>query len=283
VSTIADLVADTRQRLSSSLTDELNTLASDYTPGDSTVTLSFDPRALGPGMAMSCGENVWYVVAVNTAAKQATVIDNIDGSPAVAKTAGEIVRLNPRVTDWAIFTQIRDQIAHMASPAAGLGIIDWWIDVANYDTNAYVPPTGIVPDRIIAAWGKYGDQWFRIKRFAWEIGAVHVYDEYPYTAYTFVYKDSFVLPTALTDDPMVTCGLSSTMLDIPVLGAAGMLLLSQESKRAQTSAQGDTRRPTEVMPGSNMGIGREFLRMRDQRIQDEYGRAQNIQPTAMGA
>lgn len=283
MTTYKDMVADVRSRLSASLGDELNTLAAPYTPGDTTITLTMDPQRLAPGMRVSCGLNVWYVTSVNSALKQATIIAGIDGAPSQAAASGDLVRINPRVTDHAIFTAIQDQVRHMSSPSVGLGVIDFWIDLANYTTNLYEPPTGIVPDRISGAFGKYGDEWYPVKRYAWELGAVHVYDETPFVSYTFLYRDAFDVPTSLTQDPEADTKMSSTMLDIPVLGATGMLLLSEENRRSQVSAQGDTRRPTEVQAGSNMGAGREMLRMRDQRINDEYTRSLHIAPIGGGA
>lgn len=275
MSTFADLVADVRERLSSSLTDELNTLAVPYTAGSDQVSLTYDARNLAPGMLLSCGTNTWYVLAWNNATKTATVIPGIDASTSIAQSTGAIVRVAPRFTDWAIFKALRDQLASMGTSENGLGIISFWVDLADYDSNLYEPPVGVVPQRIRAAYGKSGAQWYPLRRYSWEIGAVHVYDEGSYNELMFVYQDNFNLPSLLTEDPVADAGLSDTMLDIPVLGAAALLLMSKESQRNQINAQGDTRRAAEVMAGANIGTAREWLRLRDQRIADEYSRAVN--------
>lgn len=283
MTTYADLVADVRERLSSSLTDELNTLATPYTPGDASITLSYDARKMAPGTVLTCGTNTWYVLSWNNATMTAQILAGIDGAPSLAAAAGDVVRIGPRFTDWSIFKNIRDQIAAMGTSENGLGILNFWVDLANYDTNLYVPPAGVVPQRIRAAYGKSGTHWYPVRRWSWEVGAIHVYDESSFAEFTFVYQDDFTLPTLLTQDPVADSGLSSTMLDIPVLGAAAMLMLGKESQRNQIAAQGDTRRAAEVTAGANIGTAREWLRMRDQRIADEYSRMVNASSIIGGA
>lgn len=275
MTTMADLVADVRTRLSGTFTDEMNTLGAEYTPGDTQITLSYD-TLLTPGAIVSCGENTWYVLAVDqTNAKTVTIIPAYDGGPDLAKAAGSVVRLKPRFTDWSIFTQLRDQIMLMSSPSVGLGRFDFWMDYGLSTTNQYSPPDGVTPARIKAVYGSDGTRWWPVHGFQLQLGSVRVWDD-RWVQYCFVYTEPFKEPTAFSDDIHTGLGLSEGMDDIPVLGAAGMLMLTQENRRNQLSAQGDARRSNEVQPGTNMGSGREMLRMRDQRIQQEYGRQINL-------
>jgi hypothetical protein len=232
---------------------------------------------------VTCGTNTWYVLSYNAATNTATILPQIDGAPAVAAASGSIVRLGPRFTDWAIFKNIRDQIAAMGTSEHGLGILNFWVDLANYDTDLYVPPAGVVPQRIRAVYGHSGLKWYPVRRWSWDIGAVHIMEDSTFSEFTFVYQDNFNLPSLLTEDPIADTGLSDTMLDIPVLGAAAMLMLGKEAQRNQIAAQGDTRRAGEVTAGANIGTAREWLRMRDSRIADEYSRLVNASSANWGA
>lgn len=271
MTTIADLVNDVRSRLSGTFTDELNVLGGDYNAGSGSVTLTYDTQ-FTVGSILSCEENTWYVVAVDSsAARTVRVIPSYDGGPDMDKTAGKIVRVKPRVTDWAAFTQIRDQILLMSSPVNGLGIVDFWMDYGLTQSGMFPPPTGVVPQKIRAVYGWDGQRWWPVTQYDYQVGAVRVWDD-RFLQYCFIYTAPFVEPTAFAQNVIDDIGLSEGMIDIPVLGAAGMLLLTQENRRNQLGAQGDPRRAQEVQAGSNMGAGREMLRMRDQRIGQEYGR-----------
>jgi hypothetical protein len=163
----------------------------------------------------------------------------------------------------------------MSAPTNGLGILDYWVDVASADgSGQYPPPDGIIPARVRAAYGWDGYKWWPISRWQYQLGSVRVWED-RFGGYCFVYSAPFVLPTAFDDDVVTDLGLTETMLDIPVLGAAAMLASGFESRRANLGAQGDTRRANEVQAGANLGMAREWIRMRDERIADEYGRLLN--------
>ena len=276
MTTIADLVRDTRSRLSGTFSDELNVIDTvGYTPGSGTVTLKYAAN-LSNGTVLCCEENTWYVVGGDTGGLTYQVIPSYDGGPDLAKAAGAIVRIKPRVTDWAIFTHIRDQVMLMSSPTHGLGIINFWADMTGLSTsNQYEPPTDIIPARVHAVYGYDGQKWWPVTSFSYELGSVRVYDD-RFSGYIFVYSMPFFEVTGFAQDAINDIGLSEAMLDIPPLGATGMILHTMESRRQQLGAQGDPRRSAEVQAGSNMGAAREFLRLRDQRIYDEQRRAINV-------
>lgn len=45
-----------------SLTDEINTLAAPYTPGQGQITLTYEPRGLAAGALISCGLNTFKIL-----------------------------------------------------------------------------------------------------------------------------------------------------------------------------------------------------------------------------
>jgi hypothetical protein len=275
MTTIADLVKDTRSRLSGTFSDELNTLAVPYVAGSGEIQFTYAAN-VSVGSVVSCEENTWYVVAGNTGGTTYQVIPSYDGGPDVDKAALSVVRLRPRATDWAILTAIRDQVMLMSSPSKGLGQINFWADQGGLTTTGqYEPPDGIVPARVHEVFGYDGQKWWRVNQFDYSLGSVRVYDD-RWVGYMFVYSMPFGAVTGMAQDTATDIGLNDAMLDIPCLGAAGMVLYTSESRRGQLSAQGDPRRAADVQSGANMSAAREFMRLRDSRISDEQGRAVNV-------
>jgi hypothetical protein len=87
----------------------------------------------------------------------------------------------------------------------------------------------------------------------------------------FIFATGFVTPTRLEDD-LVACGVTDNLSDIPILGAASMLALSNEGRRVQPLSQGDSRIAAEVGLGSNIGVSRELARRQAERISEESSR-----------
>src|SRR5690606_38112612 len=63
----------------------------------------------------------------------------------------------------------------------------------------------------------------------------------------FVASVKIIPPTDFDSHMIEDCGLTETMLDIPPLGAASILMNGQEARRVHMEAQGDPRR-AEIVP-----------------------------------
>jgi hypothetical protein len=90
------------------------------------------------------------------------------------------------------------------------------------------------------------------------------------------YKSMFTPFTNLNDDATLVAGLSSTMYDLPPLGAMVALVAPREVKRNQIDSAPDDRRATEVPPGSVMNSVRGVMNLRAQRINAEASRLQQL-------
>lgn len=279
-----------------SLTDEINTLAAPYTPGQGQITLTYEPRGLAAGALISCGLNTFYVLAVDTSTKIATVLASYEGGPDAAAAAGDVVVVRPRVTNYMVWQEILSTIDLMSAPSNGLYKVASFVTTVDPVWQTYPVPveaaamTGVLgvryrlpgsPDRFIDVRG-------------WRLQSQDVTALFPTgkvvkvnadvpggTDLQVIYKAPFTLPTATTDTLEVTCGLASTMTDIPTIGAAGTLMLGQEARRQQVGSQTDPRRSEEVMSGGNLGVARSYLALRDQRIRDEFSRLVALNPDSL--
>ena len=96
------------------------------------------------------------------------------------------------------------------------------------------------------------------------------------------YKQQFSPFVNLTDDATTVAGLSSTMYDLPPLGAMVALVAPREVKRNQIEAEPDSRRGTEVPPGAVMNSVAQVLALRQRRINAEATRLQALYGQQIG-
>ena len=277
-----DLIAATRRMTYGSMADQLNFLAAEYPMGDAELTMSMDVTNITPGMVLSSGLNVWYVIGVDAVAKKATVYAGYDNSHNDPLPVGSPVMIRPRVTDWLLFTYVSDTIKAISSPQHGLYRQASW-DEPNTDVvwGTYAIPveaqnmTDLI--RVQARYIMTPDLWTDIplQYVEWqpENQIVRVKGSLPMgTPLRFDYKAPFLAPSGLDDDVEVDLGIPESMHDIPALGAAARLLRTTESRRSQIHNQGDPRRATEVPPGANSASASDLSREFRQRIADEQTR-----------
>lgn len=288
MTTIQDLVADTRRMTYGSMADQLNFLSAEYLAGDGELTFVMDVTNITPGMVLSSGLNVWYVIGVDAVAKKATVYASYDNSHSDPLPVGSPVMIRPRVTDWVLFTYVNDVISALSSPTYGLYRQGSWED----PNTSSVWGTYTIPDealnamnliRVQAQYWQETDLWVDIDMnyVDWqpERGIVRLKSYVPNgTPLKFDYKAPFVEATSLTDDPEVDCGLAASMLDLPALGATVRLLRTTESRRVQIHNQSDPRRAGEVTPGANSSAANDLAREFRQRVADEQSRLVNRNP-----
>jgi hypothetical protein len=282
-----DLVADTRRMVYGSMADQLNFLSAEALAGATTLEFVMDVTPITPGMILSSGLNVYYVISVDQNTKTVTVYPSYDNSLAEALPVGSPVMIRPRVTDWLLFNNLNDSIRQMSSPTMGLYQERYWEATTDSVWQTYEVPEEAanmvdllrVSVKVPTSTDLWADLPPNSARWQFGAGVVRI------TSYgmistdlRFYYKAPFVEATSLTDDVEVDLGLGATMTDIPPLGAAARLLITTESRRAQTHNQSDPRRATEVQPGQNTGAARDLDRAYRQRIGDEYVRLLNRNP-----
>jgi hypothetical protein len=288
---MSDLIADTRRMAYGSMNDQINLIDADAAAGSTTIVLELSVTGITPGMVLSSGLNVWYVKGVSPNDNNVFVIPGYDNSPQNAVSAGDMVFIKPRMTDWYAFGVLNDEIRSLSSPTAGLYKIGFWtvnsdstyqtydIPLANRDLMSLVRVRYRIPGT--------PDQWVDLPTVSWRWQAdqnrIQLLRNVPSsTEVQFVYKAPFSVATALDDDIVEDCGLAETMVDIPVLGAASMLLRTTENRRNQITVQGDSRRSDEVVSGGNSSAADGMARMYRDRVNQEYIRLTSRTPIFKG-
>lgn len=272
-----DAIAQVRSYMTGSLVDELTVLAEPYDPAtDSEIVLRYPKKAVGSGSTICVGLNTCIVVGNSTDGTTLQVMAGVDGGPQVRCSAGEFVRVKPQFTSWAVYRELANEIQNLS--ASGLYFVDI-LETATIDrvSGMYQIPTradGLLPYRLLKAEYQIAGTsiWQRIAEAEYQTATsmVRVFCDAPgVIAYRFHMAYPFgALNNDLSQD-LTTIGVYDRIQNIPLLGAASTMALGWEGRRNQPSAQGDTRRPTEVQVGSNTGLSRMFASRQQAEITNE--------------
>lgn len=284
MTTMRDMVADARRMAYGSLHDQINLIAAPAAAGARTITVQLDVTGITYGMTLSSGLNVWYVTDVDATTNSISVIPGYDNAPLEAVATDDFLFIKPRVTDWFVFNAINEEIVKMSSPDAGLYKIGSWAVAVDPTYQTYEIPA-LIDDVLIGLLRvRYRvpgttDVWMDIPSKSYRVqinegtSYIRMLRNIPSgTDIEFLYKAQFTKAATLDDDPVVDCGLTETMLDIPPLGALSSLLRATDSRRNQVQQQGDARRAGEVSSGSNLATMQTVDREYRARIQQEYAR-----------
>lgn len=286
MTTMRDMIADTRRMAYGSLHDQINLVAQPYTAGDTSLVLDMDVSNITPGMALSGDLNVWYVKGTDVSTKTVYVIPGFDNSPKKNMAEGDFVFIKPRVTDWFMFETMNQEILRLSTPEHGLYQIASWTAPVDPTWQTYEIPSTAFSDMIGMLRVRYRapgtpDTWIDIPEKSYRIqfnvdsgsSYVRLLRHIPSgTDVQFLYKGKFNQASNLDDNVNEVCGLSETMVDIPTLGCLATLLRTTESRRNQVQQQGDARRAQEVGGGYNMQIAQMVEKDHQMRIWEEAAR-----------
>ena len=235
---------------------------------------------------LTCGLNTWYVLEVGSDNKSVVVSPSYDGGPDLPASSGDIVRIRPRVTNWAIFREINSEILSMSSPLNGL----FWtktlgVEGTDWRNGTYDVPLveGVPPDEV--PWGdpiRVATARYRMPGVdAWMLSGEAVYQADKRVVRIAVQPPSGTTSEVIMAMPFTTFadlddvadhGLNDFTQDIPCLGAAASLVMSFEGRRIQPMSQGDSRRAEEVSVGSGANLARQWRTAQRQAIDAEYAR-----------
>lgn len=284
MTTMRDMIADTRRMAYGSLNDQINLVAQPYTAGDTTLVLDMDVTGITAGMTLSSDLNVWYVKGTEPATNSVFVIPGFDNSPQKNVAVNEFVYIKPRVTDWYMFETMNQEILRLSTPEHGLYQIASWTAQVDPTWQTYEIPTEAYENMVGMLRVRYrvpgsSDVWMDVPEKSYRIqfnagtSYVRLLRNIPSgTDIEFLYKATFQQAENLSDNVNTVCGLSATMVDIPTLGCLATLLRTTESRRNQVQQQGDARRAGEVTGGSNMAIAQLVEKDHQMRIWEEAAR-----------
>ena len=285
MTTMRDLISDTRRMAYGSLGDQINLVAQPYTANDTVLYLDMDVSNITQGMMLSGDLNVWYVKGTDIASRSVMVIPGYDNSPKKNMSVGDFVFIKPRVSDWFMFETMNQEILRLSTPEHGLYQIASWETQVDPTWQTYPIPSeafdmiGLLRVRYRVPGSQ--DVWLDVPEKAYRVqintssgdSYIRMLRNIPSgTDVQFLYKAPFHQASELDDSVNDVCGLSPTMVDIPTLGCLATLLRTTESRRGQVQQQGDARRAQEVGGGSNLQIAARIEKDHQMRIWEEAAR-----------
>lgn len=295
--TIADCVIHTKRLLNSNTRTERDSVAntgSGGTPSDALTTsstslkLTHKTDGIRAGSYISVGDGTnpaetMYVHSRN--GEFCTVARGVDGSAGYAWSQGTVIEVEPRFTEFQILEAVRDAIR--ALPNNLYAVSNTSVEFAKTDTQAVtssdIATTGFyhlisatrtarnAEDRLLnfnVSVQRHTDGTFKIVRQEGIEKAVTAYIRY---AHPFV-TTTLNMSTRLDDD----IKMEDSMRDIPALGAASALVLSEESLRLDLHSQGDSRSEGAVAAGDRTRYSLMLQAQYDRRISEEARRLMSL-------
>jgi hypothetical protein len=296
MSTIGDAVTRTKRLLNSNTRTELDAIHTAITASSDTIRLKYQTDGIRAGSYISVGDNTqgyetMYVYARN--GEYATVQRGADGSAALAFTADiddanvvdTTIEVEPRFSGFQILEAVRDSIRALPDNLYGTSTITTSVSsttdkAINYDFST----TGFLYVLQALRTPRAGeDRWLRVNVKVYKnsnttdfpSGYALVIQEPLEKAVTLqlTYAHPFVTGTLNLNTLLEsTIKMSDSMQDIPSLGAAASLVLSEESTRLDLHAAGDSRSDAAVAAGDRARYSLVLQAQYDRRISQEARR-----------
>lgn len=295
MTTAAALVEKTKGYVLRGHRTGLNKLAAGVSANATTLTFSYELEGIKPGSRLSVGLEHYYVWSVVEATKTATVQPGMEGSTSASHNSGDIVTVDPVVSDFEVLQAINDDLADLSTPENGMfrvRTVDLTFSASQvgYDLTGVTDLIDVIELRYQAS-GPY-KEWPVVGKWALSRDmatsefasglALFVHDDVePGRTMRLRYRAPYGTLAALSDTVETATGLQATALDIPPLGAAAKLIGFMEAKRNFTSSQGQPRRAQEVRAGDVARSATPDLSYREQRIRHEAGRLAAMYPVRL--
>lgn len=278
--TVDTLVAEVYTHLEPSSFGYLNRLAEPVPTTDQTeFTFEFaNQAAIKPGAYLCVDVEVVYVWDYDAVTGAATVQRGMLGSIPTDHDAGALVQVQPRVSKYDVVKQLRHDIRSLPpalfvvntvefSPEAN--VRGYELALANVTRILNVVETRYsAAPRTVSGWRYDSNADIDVYPSGKALIFPWAFDTSSVVAVT--YASSFDTSSFNLDTPLAQIGLSETMFEIPVLGAAARLV--REAPRTDTRAQGQSRLAEEVPPGHISNTQRNLFKLRDDRIHQEIAR-----------
>jgi hypothetical protein len=289
----SDLIERTRVELSGNQLEELNELANDIDTTTTDLTLRYESKSIDRGKWVSIGLEDMYVWTFTPGSQPNVKVRRGSrlSTPSV-HAAGEIVRVNSRFSDAVILKELNTELRALSSPLNGLFRVRT-LDLTSaspsisYDLSGVTDILGVLGVQYDTP-GSVND-WPDIQ--SWEMRrnqsqddfasglALRINESIPNgRALRLRYRAPFAELSSLTQNVENVTGLPATAIDIPPLGAAARLVGTGEARRSFLDGQPDTRRSSEVPPGSASRAAAVLLQLRDRRVNEERARLQALYP-----
>lgn len=281
MTTVSDLIEDTKRLLFTGGVEERNKLSAAITYNATQATFAYPLGSINRGSKLSINlEDIYVWDKVNLTA---TIERGQFGSVANGHPINSLVHVNPKFSNWEIFNAINDEINSLASPMNGLFHVQTVqieynpvIEGYSYEDNNLIDIYDVQYETTGPSLAWYQSADYELSRHMGSEfaagSAIFIRDAFPNRSVLVKGKFAFT-PLAMTMETDASMSnVPVSCWDILAIGAAWRLASPREVRRNFYEVQGDTRRSEEVPPGANLGGARELGRLRQLRINEEASR-----------
>lgn len=284
---VSSLVQEVYRHLDATSFGVINRLTDNIaTVEETTFTFDFEAgKAIRPGAYLCVDLEVVYVWTYNEATRVATVQRAMQGSTAAPHAAGALVQVQPRVSQFDVLTQIVHDIDSWPPSLyqTATTTISGGVTTRAYDLPGTTGITRILEIRR----SRTGTSPTLVRKWRLDLnadtttfpsGRSIVFPNGWDTGDTIeiVYAKPFDTSAVTLTTSLATIGLTDSMKDIPVYGAAARLV--REAPRTETQPQGQARLADEVPPGHLGNTSAALWKKRDDRIHQEIARLRELYP-----
>ena len=291
--TVENTVARIRRQLASGYRNETNVLNGALDSSAQTFPLTYDlTSGVRVGAILCIDTEVMRVVAVNSSAKQVTVLRGYyDSDPAAHANLAEI-QLNPRFTPLDIIDAMQEEIAsygpqlyRVDSTEITVAYGDDYVllPVEWNDCYAIIEARRRLTDSDVTAWPRANVRFQRAGATA-VLGKsiLRFLDPMPDATLFVRASRPFVLTSfGLTTDLVADVKLPESLLDVVAMGAKLRLLVDNENGRGARTAQDEPRRAEETPVGAMVQPFQFNNAMYRNRKQEEINKLAALYPMAM--
>jgi len=285
LTTLSDLIDETRTLLMSSAYQEANRLNGAVAAGDTSITFHYNVggmQVIGSIIAIDLEHIRVWEWSGNTA----TVVERgVEGTTAASHADGTLVEVAPKFSKFVTMRAINQDLDSLSSGANSLFCVKTLDLTFNPAISGY-DLAGVTPGSVMAIQELRYKQpgpshyWPQISSFATSRDmassefastmAIFLYQgAFPGMAIHVRYRAKFTHFANLTDDVTTVAGLPASAADLPPLGAMLRLGYPREVKRNFDEAQSDAKLQEDVPAGSMLKSFGGIQAMRSARVAEE--------------
>lgn len=279
MSTVQTALWEVRRLLEGNLRVEQNTLSGSYTAGGTSLTFSEDMRSILAGAELEIDSELFRVLSVS--GSTATVKGAQRGTTAANHADGSNVLVNPRFSTIGILSDMNSTLSQLEAEGLFKEVavsVNYNASVSGYDLTG----STTVLDVLDVSYQDDGSEQRFPRIRSWTLkrnmptatfpsGNALVIDAPAFPGFPMVirYAAPFTDIAAVTDDLVSTVGLPSSAQDLIWIGAAIRQMESRDTRRTFLESQPDTRRSSEVPPGTGQGSLTLLRRRFEERVGQE--------------
>ena len=293
-----DWIEKVWRRVYSGAADSTVQLSANLNSSDTSFTVKGQNTAMRTGAILSVGLEVMYVTNWQQTDGSTGTVDVVraySGSAASTHSINDLIYIQPRYTKFDVGVALNDELLRLSSPGNGLfrlgvqtitfnpvymgydlqqAVDDNFIDIM--EVRQKIPfPTRNYP--AIKKW-KVLRSVPDVGVFPSGVGLVLYETGYPgqpvYIQYSAAFQTVDPADWLTTSDVVTATGMTSTMVDIPPLGAEIQLTLPREIRRNFMDTQPDPRRAPEVPAGAVSNSVQAMQMLYNTRVSEEADRLQ---------